>query len=136
MQYKLQEGFEYAAGGDMATAQFIEVSPPTAKNIVDIAPVKSEVMKAVAWAQNQNEVEDTEGSGGGEITSEAMMQTLDLAPGIEVSKVILHVRSMLMDLAKVDGEGKFTKPIADSLSIRDVYGLTGFFLVNFILPSL
>lgn len=141
MQYKLLEELEYASGkGEMEIAEFIEVSPPSARNITDIAPVKCEVMKAVNWAQNQSDVEQTEGDeDGGGISSEGMMQTLELAPDIDVAKVILHVTSMLTGkngLAKVDGEYNFTVPLADQLSLKDVYGLTGFFLVNFILPSL
>jgi len=150
MEYKLQEGFEYANKdkGGMETAQFISITPPTARNITDIAPVKCEVMKAVNWAQNQDSVktvetvetvedgaEDNEDSK--QIDPSSMMQTLELAPNIDVAKVILHVRAMLVGgLGKVDGEFRFTQPLAEDLSLKDVYGITGFFLVNFILPSL
>lgn len=148
-QYKLKDPFEYMAGGDMAKAQFITMSPPGNKHIANIAPVKASLMKALQWAQTQDiaEEEDSEavkkdiaeeGDDTLGISPESMMNTLQLAPDIDVANVILNVRTMLTSkLGQVDGEYKLTKELWDEkLSIRDAYGLTGAFIVNFIMPSL
>jgi len=144
VQYPLVENFQYAAGGDMTEAQFIELSPPTPRLLSNLAPVKSEVMKAIVWSQNQDDVDDTEGedSKGEEasISPKAMMTTLELAPGVDVAKVLLNINAMLVGkdgLAKIEGEHRYTVPISENdISIVDTYGLAGTFLVNFILPSL
>ena len=140
--YTLKNSFEYATKGQMEKAQFITLLPPTARYITDIAPVKSYVLKAIEFAQNKEDNDSVgEGTGsGGEsetISPQVMITTLDLTPGIDMSKIMLHINAMLTNgLAKVDGEAKYTKPVADGLSIADAYGIAGCFLVNFIIPSL
>lgn len=140
--YTLKDSFEYANKGQVENAQFITLLPPTARYIADIAPVKSYVLKAVEWAQTKednNSVGEGTGSDGDSdsISPQVMLTTLDLTPDVDMAKIMLHINSMLTSgLAKVDGEIKYTKPIADGLSIIDSYGVAGLFLVNFIIPSL
>jgi hypothetical protein len=142
-RYILKTTFEYAAEGEQADAQFLELSPPTPKHIADLAPVRAEVMKAIHWATNQSDVESTEAdelADDGKTASGAMvMTTLELAPDIDVSRIILHVSNMLVGkkgLATVDAENRFTQHHYDNLSIPDIYGVTGEFIASFIIPSL
>ncbi len=142
--YTLKDTFEYAhtGSGNLENAQFITLLPPTARYITDIAPLKSSLFKAIQWAQDKEDNDSVgEGTGSGgdveTISAKAMMTTLDLTPDVDMAKVMLHINSMLTNgLAKVDGEMRFTKPISEKISIIDVYGLAGTFLVNFIIPSL
>lgn len=141
--YQLKNSFEYARGGTMEKAIFITLLTPTGRHITDIAPIKSSILKAISWSQNQESDSNNTGEGTGEgndaesIGPDVMMTTLDLTPGVDIAKVLLHVNAMLTGgLAKIDGDTRYTKPIADNLSIEDTYGLAGCFLVNFILPSL
>ena len=147
-QYILKEKLLFSHKGEMEEAQFIELSAPSSRHIPNLAPVRAEVLKALQWASSQNddevEVVDSENlpEKEGEIdqqSSDMVMTTLELAPKINVSSVILHVSRMLIGkggLALVDGESRFTQGLYDDLSIKDVYGLTGFFIANFIIPSL
>jgi hypothetical protein len=139
--YKLKEGFEYALNGELETATFICIKSPTAKNLQELAPLKSEVMKAIQWAQSQA-TEETEvievGDGeGSEISPEIIMATLEVADNVDILKVLGCVEFMITKgLGQVEGEVKFSKPKYDELSIPDVYGITGAFIANFIMPSL
>ena len=138
--YKLKDKLSYANEGDMVEAQFIELSAPSPKNIPDIAPVKSELMKAMQWASEQGDSDqvDNINEESNKLTGEAIITTMELADRVDVSRVLLHTENMMIKsgLAKVDGENKLTKPLYDQLSIKDIYGLTGAFLLNFIMPSL
>ena len=144
IEYVLKKGFEYAAGGEVETAKFISIKPPTAKNLQELAPLKSEVMKAIQWAQSQPQTEDTEvvevgegAEGSSSLSPEMVMTTLEVADNVDVVKVLLCVEVMLTKgLGMIDGEVKFSKPKYDELSIPDVYALTGTFIANFIMPSL
>lgn len=144
IMYTLNEPFEYAFKGEQEAATFITLLPPTARHIANIAPVKSYIMQAIEWVQNlpdADTAETVEGDGsGGDVESidpKVMMNTLDRAPGVEVAKVLLHINEMLTSgLALVEGETRFTKPMLDRLSIPDIYGIAGTFIVNFIVPSL
>jgi len=126
----------------MVDAQFVSFKPPTPKNIQNIAPVRCEVLNALKWVQEQSGArEDEVTKEGGNPTSEEMMMTLELAVGVDVGLVIANVCEILTGpgkMALLDGEEdtRLNKPLWEDLSIEDVYGITGQYVANFILPSL
>lgn len=148
-RYILVDDLEYAASGEMQKAQFIDMQAPNAKFLEHLSPIRQEVMKALNWSTQRDEFKktsnaetdekvDTNSVDVDEVDAKVMMTTLDLAEGVDVFKVLLGVSTIVTSkkMAKVDGETNFTKPLYDNMSIKDIYGLTGTFLVNFILPSL
>ena len=141
--YVLSTKMKYGAGGELVEAQFISFKPPTPRHISNLAPLRSEVLRAVQWAQEQSsdsssvEVQDVADSDA-EIGHKEMMMTIEMAPSVDAAVAILHVQEMLTTgkLGLIDGETPLTKPLMDEMSIEDLYGVTGQFIVNFIIPSL
>lgn len=149
-RYIFKYPFEYAYDGDMAKSQFITIKPPNSRMINNIAPVKANLMRALNHStteddKTQLDLIDSLEPGEKppekkevELTPLLIMAALEFCPeGVDVAIVINNVMEMVCSgLGKLDGETKCTKPMRNEIHWEDQYGITGFFLINFILPSL
>jgi hypothetical protein len=143
-RYMLVGELDYAFKGNMEKAQFIDLSMPSAKFLTNLAPIRCEVMKAIQWSQEQNSVtqqsstQDSESEEDSGLDPVAMITTLELAKGVDIVKVLLNVKAIIISkgMAKIDGEINLNNSVYDKMSLKDIYGITGKFIVDFTIPSL
>lgn len=135
--YELKKPFEYATKGEKVSANFIELTGPTFRQLDKVAPIKQAFMTAItdmsSVAKNASESTSEE---PGTITGAMAVQVL-YASKQDVSKVILHAEQLFKSgAAMVNGEEKLTTPLMEQMSGDDFEGLLGEYIANFILPSL
>lgn len=137
-RYVLQDTFEYALNGNVENAKFIDLNAPNARFLSNLAPIRCEVMKAIQWSQEQTSVQTSSSEETKELKPSVMITTLELANNIDMVKVLLNVKEIITakNMAKIDGESNFNKSLYDKMSLKDIYGITGQFIVDFTIPSL
>ena len=128
--------------GEIAEAQWLEIKEPTSRFMDNIAPIRAHLMRAIAWHEQKRKNDNTIPREKGEedekeentLSAEEMMVTLDLPPDVDTALVIRNVMFMMPDLGLIDGEKKITRPLIGDIHPEDTFGITGRFLINFILP--
>lgn len=139
VQYTLKDPFDYAAkGGDMVTAGFVTLFPPTYRHLAHVAPIKQAFMAALTSltiTEEQREAAKKEDADDN-ITSDAALQLLYSGPG-DMTKVMLYAAELFKSgAALLDGEVRITSPMLDKMTARDFEQLLGLYMANFIVTSL
>lgn len=134
LTYTLTSPFDYAHKGEQVAASWIELKPPTSKNMTQCAALKQAFYRALP---DDGEVKDeTADKENIEINGDDIMSLIIRSKDVELITVLLHARELFTSgLALVDGEEKLTKPLLDMMSNDDVENMTGEYLANFILAS-
>ncbi len=134
MVFELTEPFEYASGGDMVSANFIELTPPTSRNMTECSALKQAFYRAIPEGgrddDDKPEKEDTDDITGSEVIS-MILRSKD----VDLITVLLHAKELFKSVGLVDGEVKFGKPLIDLMDPDDFENMVGEYLVNFILAS-
>lgn len=134
--YELKNKFNYAHKGNETEAGFIELKAPSSKNMTEVAALKQAFCRALPDSKNASD-SDKEGKDIDDITGADIMGLILRSKDVELITVLLHARVLFMSgIALVDGEEKFTRPIADSMDPDDFEEMTGEYLANFILASI
>jgi hypothetical protein len=129
--YKLQNTIQYARAGEMQNGEFIQLSAPTSKNIVECAFLKQAFYRALP-----KDVEEEPDAKPSEINGEGVMTLLMMSNDVELSKILLSARDLFTSgVAMLDGEQKLTKPLIDLMAQEDLEAMTGEYLANFLLAS-
>ena len=136
-RHMLQKPFEYTLGGDMATAQFIELRAPTSKHLKHTAKLKQSFMRAM-----KDMASESDGTSGADSDGDAEMDGSKIVMFIAMSDVdlgefLMAGRDLLAadGIAFVDGETKMKYPLVDKLSQDDLEMMIGGYLANFTLAS-
>lgn len=137
VEYELKSGeLEYGRGGDLTSSGFITLTAPTSKNLVECAQLKQAFFRALNSQRGESEAEKKEDDPDVEINGELVMNMIAMSSDTELAEVLLTAKKLLTSgVAKVGGEEKLTVPLIDQLSLEDLEGLVGTYLVNFILAS-
>jgi hypothetical protein len=130
--FNLTTPFEYAHKGQAATASFIQLSAPTARNSPECSALKQAFFRAAkaSGATTKESEEVTTPTGAEVIMALAMSQDVDLPEVLVVGR-----RLLTSGIALVDGEEKLTAALLDKMSDEDFQNLLGEFLVAFCLAS-
>ena len=132
--YTLQAPVQYAHKGELVTGTFVELAPPTSRNMNECAQLKQAFFRALPKT-GAVDVDAEEGKDA-ELTGDAIMTLITMSPDVELASVLVTGRELLTSgVALVEGEEKLTKPILDSMSADDLEGMIGEYMVNFILAS-
>lgn len=136
--YTLKNPFDYAKNGDSVESQFITVVAANFKQMAHYTPIKQAFVSAINQIST-DKVNDSAAqpeSDGEDITGEQVMQLLHNWDG-ELTKVLIYAKQLFTSgVALVDGEKPMTTPMVDKMSMEDFEGLLGFYIANFIAPSL
>lgn len=131
--YELQTPFDYAHKGEMTTAMFITLRPPTSRHIVECAQLKQFFYRALP-KNGEVEVEGEEGKT--DLEPEDIISLLAMSQGVELSAVYLTARELFAkDIALVDGQERLTKPLLEKVDMDDLEQMIGAYMANFILHS-
>jgi len=139
--HNLRDPFDYAApkGGEMVTAQFVTLFPPTYRHLQHVAPIKQAFMAALTSIQvtdEQREAAKKEERPDEDISPDAAIQLLYSGPG-DMSKVMVHAAELFKAGAiLIDGEIRATQPMIDKMSGHDFEQVLGAYMANFIVTSL
>lgn len=141
--HELESPFKYAHKGEELTASFIELRPPTTKNLNECSILKQAVFQSLRSAGKGEEVrelseEDKKAAAEESFGSDEIMMILNSSSEVELSVVLATARELFTGkhgVALVDGEERFTKPLFDEMSFEDLENMTGAYLANFILAS-
>lgn len=134
VRYEIKEGLQYAHGGEMQDASFIEMRAPNYKDMTNFSVVKQEFIKAITNVSEGSEASESSGDSGTISGDDAI--SLLYATGADMGKVIAGTQELLRASAMVDGEAKLTIPLLEKLSIADAEGLIGCYIANFIAAPL
>jgi len=139
IRHTLLVPFEYTLKGQMATAEFITLQPPTTKNRNECAKLEQAFMRALPDASNMTEEQrERARSAAPEVSvdpspSEALA-TIAMSPTSDLSEVMEVARKLfLADVALIDGEHKVNSAALDRMDMDDFKDLVGKYLVGFIL---
>lgn len=143
--FELTTPIKYAGGGGgEVECNHIELRPPNGKvghiagaiegliqsNLMRMADTldidKDELAEAAKAAKDAPEV------GAAPMDGDAMMSTI-AASGAEVDKVILHARELFKVCAFMGGEKAITSARLDDMSYKDLRGMTGTYIANFVM---
>jgi len=141
--YQLRDPFKYArADGDIAEATFVSLTAPNYRQLPKSTPLKQAFAAAVNEMTTANGAKASDAAQAApsdesaDIEPAQAMQVLYAWSG-DATKALLHAADLFKSgAAMVEGEVKVTEAILDKLSDRDIEGLVGTYLVNFIVPSL
>lgn len=134
-QFDLTAPFEYAFDGDVRSAAFITLLPPTMKQHSQAAALKQSIIRIVTDAVRNADDEDPEDSKADEaITAKMVVATIYGSGCVEVNVVWEQVRALLKSgVALIDGEQKLTVPLMDKMSPDDFENMAGEYIANFTL---
>ena len=134
-QFDLTKPFEYAFDGDVRSAAFITLLPPTMKQHSQAAALKQSIIRIVTDAVRNADDEDPEDSKKDEaITAKMVVTTIYGSGCVEVNVVWEQVRALLKSgVALIDGEQKLTVPLMDKMSPDDFENMAGEYIANFTL---
>lgn len=135
IQYSLITPFKYAHAGKEEEASFIEMSPPTSRNIVDSSYLKQAFSRATAKAGDDAPIDKDKKMP--ELTGEDVLIMFAMSDDVDLSKILLTAKELFTSgLCLVDGSEKLTKPLIDEITIEDLEAMTGEYMINFTLASL
>ncbi len=133
--YELLESFEYAVKGEMQTVNFIELRPPTARNLKECSALKQAFFRALPDGDS-SEVKD-DPADVGDIAGSDVIALIMRSENVELNTVLLNARQLFIsNIGYIEGEQKLTAPLADLISLDDLENMTGEYLINFILASI
>lgn len=138
IRYTLISQFDYSVKGDTVTAEFIELTAPTSKNMYQCADLKQAFFRAISeHNKTQNSPADSEEDTKIEdLTPIELISALYASNTVDMKEILgVSVELFKSGVAKVDGETKLTKPLIDEMSTDDLEGILGEYLLNFILAS-
>jgi len=133
--FELTEKFEYASKGDMVQASFIELAPPTSKNMTECAALKQAFYRALPEGDDDNSNENPGADEKIAITGSEVIALILRSKDVELITVLLHAHELFKSVGLVEGEEKLTKPLIDKISPDDFENMVGEYLINFILAS-
>lgn len=126
---------KYAHNGEETIAKFIELSPPTFKQLDRCAPLKQAFFRAVSQTRDMATTEGETETDIEDMEPENIAQLIYTSDE-DATKFLLHgVELLKSGIAKVEGTEKVTQPIIDQLSLDEIEKLIGTYMLNFILAS-
>ena len=137
--YELTTEFQYGKVGELATATFITLKVPSAKDVKYCSDLKQAFMRSVP--KNPGEITDEDrakAKDDDDLDGTAIMFMIAASPDVELANVLLSAKELFTsksNLALIQGETKLIKPLIDSMSVDDLESMTGEYLANFILAS-
>lgn len=137
VRYHLKNSLKYAVKGDHLSAEFVEMRPPTYRQIDKVAPLKQALMSAILDVRD-NKTDDDGAKKGNEEKIDGATYILLLYQGKgDIARIMSNARNLILSgVFLVDGETSITQPILDDISVDDFEGLLGEYIVNFLAPSL
>lgn len=137
--YELKTPIQYAHQGEKIDATFVTMTAPTYKQMSHATPIKQAFVSAITEIGNTVESNDDEADTGGDvadITGSQVMQMMHSWKG-DLTKIMIHAEQLFRSGAiLLNGEKVPTAPLIGDLSLADVEGLLGTYVVNFFVPSL
>ncbi len=136
--YDLKTKISYSNKGNQEEGSFIQLSPPTGKNIKECAFLKQAFFQALpkADAVTIESVTEKEENIDDVMTGEAVMMIISGSKDVLLSAVLAHARELFASgVAMIEGEVKLTKDLIDRMDLQDLEGMTGEYLSNFMLAS-
>jgi len=139
IRHTLEVPFEYSLRGQMASAEFITLKPPTAKNRNECAKLEQAFMRALpdptAMTDDQRESAwEAAAEVSEDPTASEALATIAMSPSSDLSEVMEVSRKLfLADVALIDGENKLNSNALDRMDLDDFKELVGKYLVGFIL---
>ena len=136
VQYALKNDLSYTNKGDVHSAKFITIKPPSFQQMPHFTPIKQALMAAINEISTDSVAEKKPDSTDDGINGKQVMQLLHNWSG-ELTKIMLHAKELFRaGAAEIDGEVLMTAPLVDKMSMDDFEGLLGCYIANFIVPSL
>lgn len=132
--YTIQVPMNYGTkSGGSEQATFITLLPPSSRNAKECAFLQQAFFRAV---DREMKGGDSEGDIS-KVTGADVIQTIAMSRDVTLGDVYATAETLFTKgkVALVEGEVSLTKPIYDRLSMEDVEGLLGDYLVFFILAS-
>ena len=141
IRHTLEVPFQFACKGQMETAEFITLRPPTTRNRRECGALEQAFMRALPTsdgltedqkdqAKSTSAEESTEPTGIETVAMIAMSKNSDLAETMEIARKLF-----LSDVAYINGDTKVVGNSMDNVSLDDFKELVGKYLVGFILRS-
>lgn len=132
--YKLETKLPYAKAGQMVEGEFIALTAPTSKNMVECAALKQAFFRALPKVTPDAAAKSDDISA--EIDGASVMALITMSKDVDLSSVLITAKELFASgLALIDGEVKLTKPLIDTMAQDDLEAMTGEFMANFILAS-
>lgn len=143
--YTLAEGsqFEYGKAGDLTTAAFIALQPPTSRNMEECAFLKQAFFQAVrdqqdrtsGEARKDDDEDEKEDDDDSTLDGDTIMGIL-LVSKVNFNTILIAAKTLFTSgIGRVDNETKLTDPLINKLSMDQLEEMTGLYLSTFILAS-
>lgn len=136
--YILEKQFQYAFKGDMVSASFITLKEPTAKVTKNCGALKQAFFRAMQERAGDADV-SSEDSGNSvmEIQPDDVLMIMSMSNNVDMSELYDNAKDLFMisSVAMIEGETKIGPAIMDKISLVDLDGMIGSYLVNFTLAS-
>ena len=128
----LSEPLKYAYEGELVEGTFIQLNPPTSRNMTECAFQKQAFYRSIP----KNVEAPDENASDDPVTGEMIMQLILMSDTVDLGPVLISGRELLTSgVALVEGETKLTKPLMNDISQNDLEKLVGEYMANFILAS-
>lgn len=140
--FELKHGFEYAHQGESQKASAIMFKAPTAKHMKQTTQLKQQFMRASqelsqkAKSDEETETKKSDNDEDGVLMPDELLTILYISSE-DIMVTILTAAELFQreEIALVDGETRFTKPIFDSMDADEFQEMMAAYMINFILAS-
>lgn len=132
-EYELTSQFDVMINGQMEPAISITLKAPSSKNLTECGILKQAFFRALP---DTEDVEDSDANID-DMKGEDILILISMSSDVSLSDVLITAKKLFSSkgIAQINGSTTLTSPLADKLSIDDLEGMLGQYLVNFILAS-
>lgn len=148
VNYVLTTPFEYAQGGDTPAASFILLKAPTTRHLKECAALEQSFRRAHAALvkdqeqslnlnQDQNTSTKDDSKTETEITGDDILGLMSASMDVDFPEVLGVARKLFLNpgVAFIEGETQLKQVLMERISLLDLKGMLGTYLVNFTIAA-
>ena len=135
--FYLDTPLSYSSGSSQHDATFIRLYAPSSKVSRECSALKQAFLRAVPKEASTGAKAQADNSAADNLIGSDVIDILAMSADVELPDVLDIGKRLLLapNIAKVEGEAKFTNALLERLSQEDFENMVGEYLVNFILAS-